>query len=176
MVGREETGQLLPRERVNGMLEERAHAAADDLGVPEVHGPRQRDGRRYAERGGGAHHSPHVPRILKGIEHEVPCRAGRRDQRRTRDDRHREHPLRRVGIGSAVELLFSHHAHGYSPLLRRFEQPRPARVSNECVGSEEPRDFQWRGEQRLDRTHPFGDEAVLAFTGFAPLQVTGECE
>ena len=168
-------GALRPGHRQCGVLEQRAHAAPHDLGVPEVHRAGQGDRGGDLQRRGGPDHRAHVSRVLQGVQdeqtglewHGVRQAAGG-------DLRHRQHALRRLRIGRTQQLGLRDLQHGNPPGPRLGQKTRATCVRRAIRTGQQPRDRQGRCQQGLHRAHALGHEALLALAALSALQITGK--
>lgn len=156
-------------------MKECAHRTPDDLGIPEVNGPRHGHDRGRTERGGRPKDGSDVAGILYGIEHDQagsltefeivePASGNLGDG---------EHALWGVGLGGAGELAVVHLDELGAVTTSEIEERRPALSARELWGDEQAAYGEGRSEQLLDGPHALGDEEALTLAGAPTLEVAG---
>ena len=99
------------------------------------------------------------------------CREHRGGKIAARDLAHREHSLWRVGLGGARKLAVA----DVHDLLGAGRQGRRERCAADRLGElgreERTTNPEWRSNELLDRTDPFGDEQQIALTSLPAPEV-----
>jgi hypothetical protein len=157
----------------SGMRKVSAHCATDDFRIPQVNRAREGDGYRGTERGRGTDQCSDVPWILDCVEHEDASGLRGRDvvERAYGDGGDREDPLRRIGLGCAVELGWSNFLHVEPAAGERVTQRDAARVPVQPWRREDANDAKRRRSELLDRAGALNSEQSTVLSRFSAPEV-----
>jgi hypothetical protein len=150
------------------------HRTTDDLGIPEVNGPRQRQHGGGAEGGGGSEDGPHVPRVLDPVQEDEAGPGGERKavEGALGDIGHGKYTLGRFRLGGARELERRDLGQFHAALAERRQQGgTPGRV-DELRRDEGAANGKWGADELLDGADSFGSEQPLALACFPSPEVT----
>src|SRR5215212_12079455 len=104
-MSRSERIELRPGTHESRAVKDRPHRTPDDLGIPEVNGPRHGEDGGRVERGGGAEDGADVSGILNRVEHDEACADGELEsvEETVGNLGDREDALRGIGFGRTAE-------------------------------------------------------------------------
>jgi len=158
-----------------GVMEERTHRPADHLGVPDVDGAGQSNGRVEGKCGGGAEDRADVAWILKTVEQQHPESVSRHEvfETASRNLCDRQNSLGRLGLSCGTELRFAHRGGRNSVFCQELEELSATRGTGELGSGQHPDSSERRRKQLLHRADALSDEKGLALPGFPAPKVAG---
>src|SRR5262245_12161426 len=172
-------GRLRPGEIARGIggdrgePEQRAHAAAQHLGVLQVRRALEGDDARPAEAERGPQDGAHVAGILHRVQDQNRPAGGGREVLQPPFPRldHRDHALRLLRVGQGLELGVAHDLQPYAGALQRALERRAARSTFQPGRHGHAADRDPRRQRLFHQPHALGQRQSAALAGAPAMEI-----